>query len=126
MRVVGLGTDLVMIDRVRGLRERFGSRFLKRVFHKNEIEYCLDKTDPDIHLAARFAVKEALGKAAQVGIFRFRLNEILLENNPLGRPELKILGKNKDILKKLGAKNYHVSMSHEGNYALAVVILEGE
>lgn len=126
MGIVGLGTDLVKIDRIAALRKRFGLRFINRVFHPDEINYCMSTGNPDIHFAARFAVKEAFGKATGTGIFKLRLSDISLTNNADGRPQLILTGNTGDLCEKLGVSKTHVSISHEENFAIAVVVLEGD
>jgi holo-[acyl-carrier protein] synthase len=126
MGLLGVGTDLVQIKRIADLRKRFGDRFCRRVFHPDEIALCQNSANPDIHFASRFAAKEALGKALGTGVFALGFNRINTIRNSDGRPILLVSGTAASICKEHGVTNMHISLSHEGEYALAVVILEGE
>jgi holo-[acyl-carrier protein] synthase len=111
----GLGIDIVEVKRIKGLCERFGDRFLKRVFAQNEIAYCFSHKDPYPHLAARFAAKEAFVKAS--GLVEFSFREISVDKNG-DSPVLSLKGvKREDFL---------ISLSHTRDYAVAVVIMKGE
>jgi holo-[acyl-carrier protein] synthase len=110
-----VGIDLVEIRRIRDLAQRFGERFLKRVFSESELAYSLSFNDPYPHLACRFAAKEALVKAT--GILETPFREISVETVK-GAPALKVEGRlREDLL---------VSLSHTEDYAVAIVIKKGE
>lgn len=126
MKIVGLGADLVNIPRIARLRESHGSRFLDRTFHPNEIQDCLAFSDPNPHLAARFAAKEALAKALGVGVLQLGFSRIRVANEEGGRPVLSVSGTGSELCQAKGVDRLHLSLSHEGDYAFAVVILEGD
>ena len=126
MPIVGLGADLVDADRIADLRRRYGARFLRRAFHPEEIRDCLQRPLPDQHLAARFAAKEALAKALDCGLFGLGLPDIRVFSEPTGRPKLCVEGRGRRVCEQKGADRIHLTISHEGRMALAVVILEGK
>jgi holo-[acyl-carrier-protein] synthase len=121
--IYGVGIDLVKIERMKGVVEKWGQRFLNKVFTKEEISYCYDKKDPYLSLAARFAAKEALVKAiGSAG--PVSLTDIEVVNIDTGKPFIKINGKLKDFFKEKSIKRAHLSLSHEHEYGVACVILE--
>ncbi|HOV12916.1 MAG TPA: holo-ACP synthase, partial [Spirochaetota bacterium] len=98
---------------------------LEKVFTKNEIEYCMKRKASSQCLAVRFATKEAFAKALGTG-FRngVYFDEIEIVNNELGKPDIKLYGKTKEIYDNLNLKKVNVSLSHEKHYAVSVVVLE--
>ncbi len=121
--IYGVGIDLVKIERMKGVVEKWGQRFLNKVFTKEEISYCYDKKDPYLSLAARFAAKEALVKAiGSAG--PVSLTDIEVVNIDTGKPFIKINGKLKDFFKEKSIKRAHLSLSHEHEYGVACVVLE--
>jgi len=121
--IYGVGIDLVKIERMKGVVEKWGQRFLDKVFTKEEISYCYDKKDPYLSLAARFAAKEALVKAIG-SADPISLTDIEVVNRDTGKPFIKINGKLKDFFKEKSIKRAHLSLSHEHEYGVACVILE--
>jgi holo-[acyl-carrier-protein] synthase len=121
--IYGVGIDLVKIERMKGVVEKWGQRFLNKVFTKEEISYCYDKKDPYLSLAARFAAKEALVKAIG-SADPVSLTDIEVVNIATGKPFIKINGKLKDFFKEKSIKRAHLSLSHEHEYGVACVILE--
>jgi len=121
----GIGTDFVEVSRIERILQKWGNRFLDRVYAHDEIEYCKNKTFPAIHFAARFAAKESFLKSLGIGLgMGVKLNEIEVSNNALGRPVLKMNEKVVSILDNLGVKTIHVSMTHTREHAHAIVVLE--
>jgi len=121
--VVGLGIDLVEVDRVGRSAERFGDRFLRRVFHPRELEQ--SRGDRVQYLAARFAVKEAAFKALGTGWSAgVRWVDVEVQNLRSGKPILLLHGEAAARAGRLGARRAHVSISHTAAHAAAVVILE--
>jgi holo-[acyl-carrier protein] synthase len=123
--IVGTGVDIAEVPRIRESVERFGQRFLNRVFTAGEIEYCERKAAKFESYAARFAAKEAGMKALGTGWnhgVRWRDIEVV---RPKGqRPTLQFHGQAAAIAEKLGAKNIALSITHTADQALAHVILE--
>lgn len=123
--VVGLGTDLTEIARVRRSVERFGSRFLSRIYTPGEIAYCLRKKDAAESLAARFAAKEAGAKALGTGISRgVSWQEFEVRREPSGKPSLWLSGRAAELAAELGIDRLSLSLTHTRDLAMAVVIAE--
>src|SRR5437879_12171408 len=127
MRVNGIGVDLVNIPRMRDVIDRWQDRFLRRVFTEAEIAYCRARRDPVPHVAARFAAKEAglkaLGTGLQLGV-RWRELEVRREREQA--PSLILSGRSKEIGLFRGGSRMLLSLTHEGEYALAQAILVGD
>lgn len=125
--VIGIGIDVVQNERIRGSLSKFGSRFLNRIYTESEIAYCNGCVDPGIHFAARFAAKEAAFKALGTGWstgVRWRDVEIL--RLPSGKPELHLHGAALEHAGSIGAKRFHVSLTHDQLVSCAVVLFESE
>ena len=123
--ILGIGTDIVEVDRIREFHEKFGVKFLDRILLPSEREYCLSHTDPDPHIAARFAAKEAIAKALGTGIgesLGWRDMEIVREDS--GKPTAKIHGQAQFLLQQTGATQLHISLSHTHQHATATAVLE--
>jgi len=121
--IYGVGIDLIKIERMKEIVEKWGQRFLDRVFTKTEIAYCYEKKDPYLSLSVRFAAKEALIKAISSAV-PVSLTDIEVVNIDTGKPFLKINGRLEDFFKEKSIKNAHLSLSHEHEYGVACVILE--
>ena len=115
--VKGIGIDLIEVGRIKKIAEK-NPKFLERIFTSREVSYCQGKKNKYQHLAARFAAKEAFFKA--IGR-RINWKDVELFNLPSGKPQLEI--KSKERFSFIEA---HVSISHLKEYAVAIVILEGE
>ena len=126
MAVAGLGTDLARVARFRRFLDDGKQTLLERLFTAGERAYALAKADPAPFLAARFAAKEAGMKAFGLG-WRDGLSwhdfEVL--RDPLGRPLLRLSGRAAELASERGVTATHLSYSHDGDYAVATVILEG-
>jgi holo-[acyl-carrier protein] synthase len=123
--IVGSGIDLVEITRIRQSMERFGSRFLERVFTASEQAYCLRKRNAAESLAARFAAKEAAAKALGTGISRgVNWLEIEVIREPGGRPSIRFRGRAAEIAEQMGVAQVALSLTHTASLAMASVILE--
>jgi holo-[acyl-carrier protein] synthase len=119
--ICGVGTDIVEVSRIRAALDKWGDKFTSRIFNNIEINYCYSKSDPPIHLAARFAAKEACIKAVSaVRTGNLSMQDIVVSNDESGRPSITISQK--------GALPAGIrillSISHERNYAVAYVIAE--
>src|ERR671930_2711462 len=103
MSIVGIGVDLVEVARVQHSLERFGQRFLQRVFTEGEIEYSMSMKFPARHLAARFAAKEAVSKAFGTGIGKaMGWRDIDIQKRPSGEPFLVFSGPAKELTIRRG------------------------
>jgi len=121
--VVGVGIDLVEVERVGRAAERFGERFLRRIFHPNELEH--PRGEWVQFLAARFAVKEALFKALGTGWSGgVRWIDVEVQNLRSGQPILLLHGTASQRADEMGARRTHVSITHTAGHAAAVVVLE--
>jgi holo-[acyl-carrier protein] synthase len=121
--IYGLGIDIVRIDRVREVIEKWDRKFLERVFTDGEISYCYAKRSPYLSLAVRFAAKEAFIKSIGSEI-PVSLTDIEVMNSDTGRPFLKVNGKIEHFFRVKGIQKVHLSLSHEHDYGVACVVLE--
>ena len=124
--MIGLGTDLVGIARIRGVFERQGQRFLDRVYTPDEQAYCLAAKDPSERLAARWAAKEAVMKALGTGWSRgidFRQIEVVSGN---GTPQIRLYGGTAAVAAERGVSRWLVSLSHSDGLAIATVIASSD
>src|SRR5271168_1949043 len=123
--VLGLGTDLIEIERIQASMERFGERFLERIFTAEEIAYCRRKKQPAESLAARFAAKEAGAKALGTGISRgISWKEIEVTRKMGERPMLHFNGRAGELAEVMGVRRVQLTLSHSRNLAIAVVVVE--
>jgi holo-[acyl-carrier protein] synthase len=126
MSVIGTGVDLVECARIERSIDRFGDRFLHRVFTKGEIEYSMSMKFPARHLAARFAAKEAVSKAFGTGIGKaMGWRDIDIQKKPSGEPFLVLSGPAQELAKKRGVTRGLITLSHTEHHAMASVVLEG-
>ena len=125
--IVGTGIDIVEVPRVAASIERFGARFLQRVFTEGEIRYCQSKQNAAERFAARFAAKEAGMKAIGTGWRRgVTWKDVEVRREPGGRPTIAFSGKAAEFAAKLGMTGASLSISHTKEHAIAQVILESE
>lgn len=123
--LVGTGIDLIEINRITHSVERYGERFLERVFTPGEIAYCSRKKNSAESYAARFAAKEAGAKALGTGIQHgVSWKEIEVRRLPGQRPTLHFSGRAEEFARKLGVKNISLSLTHDRTVAMASVHLE--
>ena len=124
--VIGLGTDLIEIERIAHSVERFGDAFLQRIFTPGEIAYCQrKKKNAAESLAARFAAKEAGAKALGTGISRgVSWLEFEVRRLPGERPELHLSGRAEEVAKALGIRRISLTLAHSRGLSIAVVVAE--
>jgi holo-[acyl-carrier protein] synthase len=120
--IVGIGVDMVEVERIERAVHRFGDRFLKRVFTDQEIAYSMNKVHPYQKLASRFAAKEAAFKALGTGVTRWKEAETTIE--PSGKPTLHLYGTAAEHARSLGATRAFISASDTAQHAVAIVVLE--
>ena len=124
--LIGTGVDLIEVERIAHSIERYGERFLRRVYTDLEIAYCNRKRGSAESFAARFAAKEAGAKALGTGISRgVTWNEFQVSRNPGGRPVLELRGRAAQLATELGVRAISLSLTHTGNLAMATVVMEG-
>jgi holo-[acyl-carrier protein] synthase len=123
--IVGSGIDLTEIDRIQQSMDRYGQRFLNRVYTAAEQAYCLRKRKAAESFAARFAAKEAGAKALGTGISHgVNWLEIEVVRLPSGRPTLKVHGRAAQMAARIGAVRAALSITHTSALAMASVVLE--
>jgi holo-[acyl-carrier protein] synthase len=121
--IIGIGIDVVHVLRLERWRRIPG--LLDRYFHPEELSTALARGGgADLSLAARFAAKEAFGKALGTGLAGIVLKDIMVLNHHNGRPEVKLFGSARAALEKSGANRVFISLTHERDNAIAMVVLE--
>jgi holo-[acyl-carrier protein] synthase len=123
--IIGVGTDIVEIQRIADAVNRWGDHFLNRIFTETECDYCMTRhNDPYPHLAARFAAKESIIKALTpirtLSDGTPRLVDIEIRNEISGLPQVHVYGTFETVLKYY---NLFISISHEKHYAIAMAVL---
>ncbi|MCC6550598.1 MAG: holo-ACP synthase [Ignavibacteriaceae bacterium] len=123
--IIGVGTDVIEISRIRDSIEKFGDRFISKIFTEAEIAYCSSKADPALHYSGRFAVKEAVVKALShvyKGAFIFPEIEVLNESD--GIPKVFLKGRLEGVL--TGKMVIHVSLSHSLTVASGIAVISSD
>ena len=118
------GVDIIELDRIRRALERYGERFLARVYTPEEIARYGNRLP---ELAARFAAKEAVSKALGVGINHMSAHgigwrEVEVLPDPLGKPVVRLVGRARQLAKEQGLRQWAISLSHGRDYAVAFVV----
>lgn len=123
--IIGIGIDIVAVDRIAGLLERRGERAIRRLYTETEREYCEGMPHSALHYAARFAAKEAFVKALGTGFTQgIRWRDIGIVNDERGKPDLVLQGAPAEWMANVGATTSYVSLTHDKIHAAAVVVLE--
>lgn len=124
MSVLGIGIDVVALERVEALCVKHPEHFAQRVFTEKEREHFYPT--PSVNrIAARFAVKEAVSKALGTGIGPITWQDIETTNTESGQPQVNLYGKAANLAAEKGVKAIHCSISHEKTVAVAMIVLEG-
>lgn len=124
LSVVGIGVDIVKRARIESAIKRWGPRFTDRIFTPTERDYCFKFRDPYLHLAGRFAVKEATLKALGTGWSRgVAWKEIETTNAPSGRPRVTVSGRVNELLTQQGGDEILVTISHDTDYSIGQVMI---
>jgi holo-[acyl-carrier protein] synthase len=127
MTIVGIGVDLVSIDRVQAITQRWQDRFLHRVYSEAERQDCFRRTTPYASLAGRFAAKEAILKALGVGwATGVSWRDVQVMSDAAGRPVARVEGRARSLIQEAGVTAIHISLSHDGGYAVAQAILTND
>ncbi len=128
MAVIGIGIDVVPVSRVQEMVARHGERMLRRLFTARELAHAEDLDKQALHLAGRLAAKEAAYKALSAGgaDLGIRWQHIEVERLEDGRPRLLLHEAALERFRSLGAQRAHLSLSHDGGIAAAVVMLDSE
>ena len=126
MSVLGIGGELVENARIEHSLQRFGERFLNRVFTAAEIEYSQSMKYPARHLAARFAAKEAVSKAFGTGIGKSRgWKDIDVRRKESGEPYVVLEGGAKELADERKVSKVSITLSHTEHHAMAMIVMEG-
>ncbi|MBK8981394.1 MAG: holo-ACP synthase [Ignavibacteria bacterium] len=116
----GIGIDIIEVKRIRKIMEDYGERFIKRILTENEINYCMKFSKPELHLAGRFAAKEAYSKAIGTGVGKsYSWKDIEIINNERGKPFIVHIKES-----EYSGFKFEVSISHTEEYACAAVSCE--
>ncbi len=122
--VLGIGIDIVETERIEQSLEKFGDRFLKRVFHPEEIAYAKSMKFPALHLAARFSAKEAISKAFGTGIGKqLGWTDMEIRRRDSGEPYVVLHGRGAELARRRGVAQVLVSLSHCKAYSAANAVL---
>ncbi len=123
--IAGIGTDIVEVERIKKSVERYGDKFLDKIFTEVELEYSLNKKSKFLHLAGRFAAKEAVVKALAPCCEKgFNWKDIEIYNDSAGRPFVRLYGKFEEFT--AGKFDVLISISHSENYATAIALLQNK
>ena len=121
--ILGIGIDVVHVKRIKHWLEVPG--LVERFYHPQEIAECRGRgSSGPLSLAARFAAKEALGKALGTGLAGMKLRDIQVVNDRYGKPDIMLYGEAAERLEKMGGKRVHLSLTHESDNAIAMVAIE--
>jgi holo-[acyl-carrier-protein] synthase len=122
--IEGIGVDVVEIDRIHEVVSKWGDRFLNKVFTEAELNYADSKLNPFPHIAARFAVKEAVAKALATGWSGgFQWKDVEVQNDVSGKPSVILRGKMKELLKE---SRILISISHSDTIVVAFAVIEAD
>jgi holo-[acyl-carrier protein] synthase len=125
--ILGIGIDWVETSRIERSLERFGERFINRVFVSSEVEYCQGMKSPGRHFAARFAAKEAVSKAFGTGIGKaLGWRDIEVRRHPTGQPFVVLNGNGRLLAQERGVRQVFVSLTHHETASAAVALLVGD
>ena len=122
--ILGIGVDLIQVARMDRWANQPG--LIERFFHPGELADARSRGKRmALSLAVRYAAKEALGKAMGTGLQHFSLREVQVVNDPHGKPEIRLHGEAKETFARFGGDRIHLSLSHELDNAIAMVVIEG-
>lgn len=121
--LIGTGIDLVEIERFKKTLERYGEKFLSKIYTDCEKNYCCSRRNFHEHFAARFCAKEAVRKAFGNHSASLRWQDVEVENDAAGKPVIKLFGKAKALAGSIGIKEILVTISHSRRYAIAQAII---
>ncbi len=125
--IIGLGFDATDIPRIASTMERYGQRFIRRIFTEGEIAYCMRRRNPAIHFAGRFSSKEAAMKALGTGHSRGVLwRDIEVVRRPGGPPQLRLHGGAERRFAAIGGRSSLLTITHSDALAMAQVLILGE
>ena len=121
----GIGIDVVQVSRMRAWVGR--PELLQRFFHPSEVKSVMNRGDASVlSLSARFAAKEAFGKALGTGLRSLSLRDVYVSNDRLGKPTLHVEGSAREALERIGGSRVFISLTHEQDNAIAMIVIEGD
>ena len=124
--IIGMGTDLIAVQRIKKIYQRHPQRFLERTYHPEEQAYCLKAKDPAERLAARWAAKEAVMKALGTGWAQgIQFPHIAILHTESGAPCVQLFHQTAMYAEQQHIKQWWISMSHADGFAIATAIAEG-
>ncbi len=126
--ILGIGTDIAECQRVMRIYEKYGEHFIRNILTPQELDLMKSRKNQAEFLAGRWAAKEAFSKALGCGMCEacaFVEIEILPSESGSGAPVVQLHAETAKTAERLGVKKIHVSISHEKNYAIAFILLEG-
>lgn len=127
MAVRGIGVDIVHISRIEQALSRWGDRFRRKIFTEKELLLARNRSRQGRFFALRFAAKEAFAKALGSGIrYPVRWRDVEIDSDHQGKPEIVLHGELKKWCKEHNIYRYHLSLSDDGDHAIAFVIIEGD
>lgn len=122
--IVGIGVDISSQIRIQNSVDKLGDKFLQRILTEQEIELCQRYRSPAARYAGRFAVKEAFMKAVGTGMYKVGFHDIQVFNHDSGAPYIETSGRAQQVLDDLAVQHIHVSISHDMDMAVGMVVLE--
>ncbi len=123
--IIGLGTDIIKIDRIRNMYKDVNDPFIIKTYTENERREALKTNNPSVYFASRFAAKEAVFKSLGASGNTISLNEIEILNQDTGQPVVSLYSKFKESAQKKSIKEILISLSYETDYAIAFAIAQG-
>lgn len=123
--IVGIGSDIIKIERVRRIFDKEGDPFIKKTYTEQEREEAMRRNDPAVYYASRFAGKEAVFKSLGIDGASARLNEIEILHCETGQPVVTLKIFLNEFAEKKGIRNIMVTLSYEDDYAIAFAVAEG-
>ena len=125
--ILGIGTDVIEVARIKQAIDKYGERFMRRLFTTTEIEYCTARKNAALHYAGRFAAKEAAFKAMQRGWGgEISWKDVEITNLSSGAPQIAFHGKALEVVTEKKMTRAFVSISHVEEIATAIVVLESD
>jgi holo-[acyl-carrier protein] synthase len=123
--IYGIGVDLVNVSRIERVLNKWGDRFVGRIFTSDEAELCFNRASPPSSFALRFAAKEAFSKALGLGMRKgIAWRDIEVFHFGSGKPGLKLYGRASGVCREERISGIHLSLSDDGEYGVAMVVLE--
>lgn len=122
--ILGVGTDILKIDRIIHTNETFDDPFFSKTFTAKEREQALLRRDPSVYFATRFACKEAVFKSLGIDSEDVRLSDIEILGAENGQPMVSLTGHLQDLAKEKGIRGFCISLSYDTDYAVAFVVAQ--